>query len=220
MNLFDRVVEFLTITDKLLWQNVFVSSVTIPVAIFLSRKLYKWLSANRPGNLLLKGFRKADEVLIFLSQFSGATETNQKNSRQKFITPHPKPLPYDKNNITYTVFHNIDIVWSESDGKVAADIFNVLGRVGETNNVRMGELIKDWDKRNIPIFTIGGNPKTHDLLNECAPINYRMTPSTPPGNLDLEIDGHVIKVDGMMPFDGGYYRKLFLRERKCQFLFF
>lgn len=202
------IIDYIKSIDKAVWQDVFLSAIFIPIAIYVFKTIGNWITIKRPGNLLLKGFRKQGDVLIFLSQLFGTSNNTDVNRDQKFIAFYPNPLPNNKNNQGTRHYINVNPVWSESDGRCATDIFNLLGRVDKTDNVKIAETIKDWDRREVPIFSIGFNPKTHDLITECSPINF--------SGLDrdvLKIDGHSIELNSRMPYDAGIIQKTFLRDR-------
>ncbi len=201
------VTDFFTITDKAIWQDVILSSLLIPFVIWIFEKIRMWINSTRPLRLLLKGYvGKENEVLLYLSQFSGADASGNQNPNQKYVTFYPSPLPTNRSNKNSALYQNIDPVWSESDGRCAADIFNILGRVGKNKNIKIADTVKDWGKHITPIFSIGFNPKTQDLLTECEPINYSLK------DLALSIDGSAIKLDSGYPGDAGIIQKTFVKN--------
>ena len=203
-----KVIDFFNITDKAIWQHVVLVAILIPLVLLVLEKIKKWYINAKPLSLLLNGYKNSNfEVLLFLSQLSGANDSHQKNPNQKYIASFPMPLPTDKNNLEYRRYQNIDPVWSETDGRCAADVFNILGRVSIIKDIRIADTIKDWDKHRNPIFTIGFNPKTVDLEKECKKINYEGYNSG-----YLKIEGHDLKLDSRYPKDAGIIQKTFLNN--------
>src|SRR3989344_3936008 len=204
------ILNFFCIADKSIWQDIFLSSLFIPADWFIFKKTGNWWSDHRPAHALLKEYRNLNvEVFIFLSQLSGTDNNYAKNPNQKFVTQFPKPLATNVNNLGHIINKNIDPVWSEADGLCATDIFNVLGRVGKTNNVRIANLINDWGRRANPIFTVGFNPKTRDLIQECYPIYFEGY-----DNAYLRIKNDYKKLDCITPNDAGVIQKTFIKNTK------
>jgi hypothetical protein len=202
-----NILDFFNITDKTIWQDVLLSSIIIPFVFVIFSKIKNWYSKSRPLRMLLNGYAENEsDVLIYLSQLTALNSTNQKNNDQKYAAFYPSSLPTYKNNILGNIYQNIDPVWSESDGRCVADVFNTLGRVGKARNVRIADTLNDWSKHENPIFTVGFNPKTKDILSECEPVNF--------AGYDLgylKIDGHDLKLDSVYPSDAGVIQKTFIK---------
>jgi hypothetical protein len=211
-----QIIDFFKSIQKQTWQDVVLSSIFIPLVFFLFTRIKSWYILSRPKNLLLKGCNKAEaEVLIFLSQLSGASplNINQKNLNQKYISFYPCPTPQDRLNLESKHYQNIDHVWTEADGRCAADIFNILGSVDKITNVRIADTVKDWDKRECGIFSIGFNPKTFDLMNdECSFINFTGKNEEYLTMEYLSITGHDLKLDATNPNDASIIQKTFIKK--------
>jgi hypothetical protein len=204
------ITSFLFVKDKAIWQDVVLSSLCIPFVFWVLFKFRQWYNSQRPLNVLFKGVLDANQVLIFISQLSAADSTLQKISDPKYFTSYPSPTATDRFNLEHKGYRNIDPVWSESDGRCVADIFNVLGNVGKIKNVRVADTQKDWGRNNIPILSIGFNAKTIDLLDICDPINYKGYPINP-GEY-LQIDGSEKKCYSVVPNDAGIIQKTFFKK--------
>jgi hypothetical protein len=203
-----EILDFFKISDIHIWQHVFLVSFIIPLVLYFRKQIQKWYLHTRPINLLLKGYKQAElEVLIFLSQLSGALPTYERNLTQKYVASYPEPLPTNQGNLGYDRFQNIDLVWTEADGRCAADVFNILGRGSITKNIRIADTIIDWNKRDNPIFTIGFNPKTKNLIRTCAPIWFEISDPR-----FLQIEGHNLRLDAILPNDAGIIQKTFIRN--------
>lgn len=209
----NNVISFLSITDKTIWQDVVLSSMLIPSVFFIFQAIKKWLINSRPIRRLLKDFLSPHtEVFIFLSQLSACEPVDtsrrayKRSENQIYGASFPFPLPTDKNNVGYKHYQNIDPVWSESDGRCASDVFNLLGRAGKKDNIKISDTVKDWTRHNNPIFSIGFNPKTQDLENECQDIMYKYKD----GN--LSISGNDLVLDSVYPNDACIIQKSFIKN--------
>lgn len=204
----NKIISFLNITDKTIWQGVILSSLLIPIIFTIFEKIKKWISNSRPAKLLLKGYKNTEiEIFIFLSQLSALDNLEQKNLSQKYGAFYPTPTPTDKNKLGIHMYQNIDPVWAESDGRCTADVFNVLGAVGKTKNIKIADTLKDWNKHRNPMFSIGFNPKTKDILNECNPIYFNGY-----NEKYLAIKGNSIQLDSNYPNDAGILQKTFIKN--------
>lgn len=124
------------------------------------------------------------------------------------ICRFPSPKPLNKSNLLIANYTNIDPLWSDADGKCATQIFNVLGKIKIYKGIRIANLIGDWDIYNCPIFTVGFNPKTNDLLNNCNPINFKLNENC------LSITGYNDSLMAQYPYDAGILQKTFLTNTK------
>lgn len=208
----DEISAFLTITDRAIWQEVFVTSLIIPVVIVVARGLRKWLSGVRPLSLLLKNCRAEEKrILIFLSQLSAvATGTNQINPNQKYVAFSPDPIPANRKNVRSWGYGNIDPVWSESDGRCVAEIFNTLGQAGKVKNIKVADTLNDWDLDLNPIFSVGFNPKTWSLEKECEPIFFDASRYFEEGIIKTKEGDKTISAFG--DEDGGVLQKTFIKN--------
>jgi hypothetical protein len=206
-----EIIDFFTCTTKETWRGIVMSSLLIPLVFYLFTKLRTWLTSIQPLNLVLKGFRKSKkDVLIFLSQLSSLNNEMQLNVNQKFESQYPFPLPQDHNNIGKKYYQNIDPVWSQSDGQCAAEVFNLLGQLNKHNGIRIADTKKDWNHLFSPIFSIGFNPKTDDLMNHCIPINFKLGPD----HDNLSISGHNLSEETAYPFESGILQKTYMKNSK------
>lgn len=201
------VLSFFSDIQRATWQEIVLTVVLIPTVFELYKLLNKWLRHRRPLNLLLKGFRdERKEILIFLAQLFSVKDNGERDPRSIFKAAYPQPYPGKSDNITFKCFSNIDLVWTQTDGECATDIFNILGRAGRRKNFRIADVIKDWS-RTEPTFSIGFNPKTDRLLENCRPINF-----SGQQNGMLTIDGTDIKLHANYPNDAGIVQKTFVRN--------
>jgi hypothetical protein len=189
------------------WRDVVLSSFFIPLVFYLATKLRIWIVSLFPLNILFAGYRKTKtDILIFLSQLSGSNTQSQLVQNQIYISRFPQPLPTNQNNIAALTYRNIDPVWSQSDGQCAAEVFNILGQINKHQGFRIADTIRDWNERINPIFTIGFNPKTRDLLNCCTPINFQLLDS----DTNLSIEGQAMPLGARYPDDAGILQKTFV----------
>jgi len=210
MTFFENIIDFIFVKDKTILQDVFLSSLSIPLVWTFFNFLLRWWKQSRPLSLILKGYKDSEtEVLVFLSQLSSADKDFVKNQDQQYIIEYPHPLPTNKKNLTIAPRHNIDPVWSEADGLCVADVFNILGRIKKIKNIKIASLIKDWDRRENPIFTIGFNPKTDDLIKESRPIYFKLN-----ANQSLSVEGLKDDITAYTPNDGGIIQKTFIKDTK------
>ncbi len=209
-----EIIEFFTGISKDSWRDVIISSFLIPLVFYLATKLQIWLVSLHPLNLVLAGFRKSKkDILIFLSQLSGANNQNnqlQLTQNQLYVTRFPQPIPQNQNNVKILAYQNIDPVWSQSDGQCAAEVFNLLGQINKHQGFRIADTIRDWNEQSSPIFSIGFNPKTHDLMNFCTPINFQFLAN----GLNLSIQGHDLALEATYPKDAGILQKTFITNSK------
>jgi len=205
-----KFIEFFSGISKDSWRDVVLSSFLIPLVFYLFTKLRTWLVSIRPLNLLLAGYRKSKkDILIFLSQLSGANNQNnqlQLTPNQLYLSRFPQPLPQNQNNVGFLAYQNIDPVWSQSDGQCAAEVFNLLGQIKKDQGFRIADTIRDWNEHSNPIFSIGFNPKTRDLMNFCTPINFQLSPN----GMNLSIEGHNFNLGAVYPADAGIVQKTFV----------
>lgn len=200
------IIEFFTGISKDSWRDVVISSFLIPLVFYLYTKLRTWLVSIQPLNLVFSGYRKSKkDILIFLSQLSSANSQLQLTQDQRYVTRFPQPLPQDQNNVGIAGYQNIDPVWSQSDGQCAAEIFNLLGQINKHQGFRIADTIRDWNEHSCPIFSIGFNPKTRDLMNYCSPIYFELAAS----GMNLSIQGHDLVLGATYPADAGILQKTY-----------
>lgn len=206
-NVITNYLRFTGIEDKAVWQDVLISSFLIPLVFFIILKIYFWLNKLRPSRQIFKNFAKKDrDVYVFHSQMSSADDSYNLVPSPKYITRFPQPLPTDHAKLGQQNKLNIDPVCSEADSQCVADVFNVLGAVNKTKNIFIGDLIKDWNRWNDPIFSIGFNPKTHKLA-ERSVISYELSSDD-----KIKIKDTNTFFDCVMPNDAGIIQKTYDRE--------
>lgn len=210
-----QALSFTGVKDPSVWQDILIGSILVsffllPLSLKIYKKVGNWWLNSQPLQLLLKGFLNPKKtLLIFLSQLSAFDDkTGQINYNQKYIIWSPNPLPTNKNAFIPNQRQHIDPVWSEGDGECLADIYNVLGKAGRPENLEVSSLIHDWNKWSSPIFSIGFNPKTHDLEKKCEPIYYKYQQSI---KSIIKIKGHTIELDDSYPNDAAIVQKTFLK---------
>lgn len=209
-----EVIDFFTGIPKDSWRDVVISSFLIPIVFYLFTKLRTWLVSTQPINLVLEGFRNSKkDILIFLSQLSGANNHNnqlQLTQNQFYVSRFPQPLPQNQNNYGILTYQNIDPVWSQSDGQCAAEVFNLLGQINKHDGFRIADTLKDWNEHFSPIFSIGFNPKTHDLMKYCSPINFQLGAN----GTNLSISGNNLALGAAYPSDAGILQKTFITNSR------
>jgi len=167
--------RFTGISDITVWQDVVVSAFIIPLAFYVFKKIIFLIDSLIPSKQILDGYtRENDGVLIFHSQMSGADDNGVFNPNQKYITQYPAPLPSNRGNMKQQNKLNIDPVLSQAEMECLTDIYSLLGSIGKVSNVRTGDLIKDWNDWSSPMFSVGFNPKTHELIKKCDPISFTL----------------------------------------------
>jgi hypothetical protein len=187
------------------WRDVFLSSFIIPIVFWCFTRIRKIWINNIPLSQLFKGYRNnGKEILVFLSQLSNI---HNDTANPTYFTRYPSPLPINQNNLASKNYHNIDPVWSESDGKCVAHILNILGKINNPRNYRIANTIHNWRSHNSPIFTIGFNPKTNNLLNYCKPLNFDVN-----NGQSITIEGHSFALDCICPNDAGIIQKTIISE--------
>lgn len=197
------------VKDVSVWQDVLISTILIPISIFIFKKIGDWWFNTRPLQLLLKGYLSDKiQILIFLSQLVALNDSRRIDRDPRYIIRYPTPTPTNRNAISGTPRRNIDPVWSEGDGECLADIYNILGKAGRIGNIEVSDLVSDWSQWSNPIFSIGFNPKTmRNLARRCKPIYYEITPRA-----TLKIEGHGIELDSIVPNDAAIVQKTFIED--------
>jgi hypothetical protein len=209
-----EVIDFFTGIPKDSWRDVVISSFLIPIVFYLFTKLRTWLVSTQPINLVLEGFRNSKkDILIFLSQLSGANNHNnqlQLTQNQLYVSRFPQPLPQNHYIFGIRTYQNIDPVWSQSDGQCAAEVFNLLGQINKHDGFRIADTLKDWNEQFSPIFSIGFNSKTLDLMNYCSPINFQLGAN----GANLSISGNNLALGAAYPSDAGILQKTFMSNSR------
>lgn len=214
----NNVVSFLSFTgvkDVAVWQDILFGVLLIPFAIEFYKWIADWINNKKPLSLLLEGFlNSGNEIFVFLSQLSAINDRNEINCDQKYVIRYPNPLPTAKNAVNLAFRKNIDPVWSEGDGECLAGVYNIFGRVGKVQGLKIGDTIKDWDKWSIPTVSIGFSPKTQKLIKKCDPVYFKYEE----GANELSIDGSKIKLDSYVPNDASIIQKTFIKGSKTPVL--
>jgi hypothetical protein len=206
--MFKKIIDFFLDIPEDTWRDVVLSSIFIPLVFYLATKLRILIVSSLPINKLFSGYRKTEtDILIFISQLSGANSQSQLVQNQTYISRFPQPVPTNQNNLGIRSYQNIDPVWSQSDGQCVAEVFNILGRINKQNGFKIADTIRDWNHRLNPIFSIGFNAKTHDLLNYCSPINFELIQG-----VNLSIEGHNLTLGATYPDDAGIIQKTFIEN--------
>lgn len=206
-----EIFDFFTGITKNSWRDVVISSMLIPLVFYLFTKLCTWLKSILPLNLVLAGFRKSKkDILIFLSQLSAASNQSQLTPNQLYVCQFPQPQPQNQTYLESRPFHNIDPLWSQADGQCAAEVYNLLGQINKHKGFRIANLQRDWTEHFSPIFSIGFNPKTNDLMNYCSPINFQLGTNCD----ELSITGHNLVLGDTYPSDAGILQKTYMSNSK------
>jgi hypothetical protein len=204
-----KFISFFTEIPKDSWRDVVLSSLLIPLVFYLFTKMRLWLVSIKPLNMLLTGYKKPEgSILIFLSQLSGANDQGNVNLSQRYLAFFPKPLPNNQNHREARQYQNVDPVWSQSDGLCTSEVFNLLGHLNGQQRIKIADTLKDWNDRSSPVFTVGFNPKTLDLMSSCTPINFRANSQW----TCLSIDGNEFALNANYPNDAGVVQKTFYKN--------
>ena len=213
-HMIQEIIDFFTGIPKDSWRDMVLSSFLIPLVFYLITKLRIWLESIQPKNLVLSGFQKSKkDILIFLTQLSGVHNQNNQwhlTQNQLYLSRFPQPLPHNKTNLGIHTYHNIDPVWSQSDGLCAAEVFNLIGQINMHNGIRIADTLRDWNEHFSPIFSIGFSPKTHDLINLCYPINFQLRKEFN----NLSISGNNLVLEAGYPCDAGILQKTYTTSSK------
>ena len=143
---------------------------------------------------------------------------NQLDNNPQYAIEVPNPSPVHKNASIFEGRCRIDPVWSEGDGECLADMYNILGKAGRLGDVEVGNLVKDWEKWNSPIISIGFNPKTNSIIKKCQPVFYSLKAKTfsvrgiEIEGATLEIKGHDTVLDCLTPNDGSIIQKTYIKD--------
>lgn len=206
-----KIFSYIGITDKTVVQDIILSTILIPIVIGIASFLSKIYFRTRPLRVLLKGFvSKKNKILIFLAQLSASDNNGRIIPNQKYIVKFGKPHPNNKNAVGIELRKNIDPVWAESDGKCLGDVYNILGKVGRVENIEVCDLVDDIGKLSSPIFSIGFNPKTTKLLEDCDPI-YFTVDLTKAGFPLIGIKGYGEKFSSILPRDAAIIQKTYIK---------
>jgi hypothetical protein len=205
--MFQVFINYFTSIQNETLKGVILSSFLIPFIFYSTTRIRYWFISLFPINQLYTGYRKSKtDILIFISQFSAVNNQNQLIPDQSYIAHFPRPLPSDINNLGLENYGNINPLWSQSDGQCSAEIFNILGKINKNKSFKIADTIKDWNKHTNPIFTIGFNPKTKDLLNCCTPIYFELIND----NSSLSINEIPSVLGSIYPNDAGILQKTFI----------
>lgn len=205
------LIDFFSNVSKDTWQSVVISSFLIPFVFYIYTKFKTYLVSSLPLNLVLSGFRNSKkDILVFLSQLSGANNEMELIHNQLYITQFPDPFPKNQANKGIGLYQNIDTVWSQSDGLCAAEVFNLLGQINKHQGFRIADTLKDWCGYTCPTFSIGFNPKTKDLMRFCIPINFHLGAN----NDTISIEGHNTVLGSDFPEDAGILQKTYMKNSK------
>lgn len=203
----NEFIDFFLKIPKNTWRDAILSSALIPLVFYSASKLRIWFVSLRPKNSLFQGYMSAkNDILIFLSQLSAADDQLRMKTNQKYVTRYPKALPNDRNHLETQNYVNIDPIWSQSDGLCATEVFNILGQIKKYQGFRIADTLSDWNERSNPVFTIGFNPKTRDLLNSCSPIDFQLNTD----GTTLSIKEYELILDANYPNDAGIVQKTFV----------
>lgn len=206
----DNIFSYFGITDLTVVQDLVISSILIPVVLLIFTSLKSFYLQSRPLKKLFKGFDKED-VYVFLTQLNAADKDGKLIEDQRYLVKYPSSTPKNKDRIMAEGRQNIDPVWAESDGTCLADVYNALGKAGITDNLIVGSLLQDFNKRSTPMISIGFNPKSHFLKENCSPIYYDFV-TVKPGVTAVKIKGKDLKVKPFWPYDAGIIQKTFTKD--------
>jgi len=210
MQALKSILDFFTSTPKHVWQELVLDVLVIPGVVIVYRSIWKTYTDTRPLFILFSGIRKSKkEILIYLSQLSAfSPATRSKIPNANFSADYPDPQPTNRNNLSQSFYSNIDPLWSEGDGRCAADILNILGRLGRKEGYRIANTINDWNETFNPKFSIGFNPKTKDLIANCEPIDFNI----PQDYGFIKLRGHHSSFTIQGKEDMGIIQKTFLKD--------
>jgi hypothetical protein len=91
------------------------------------------------------------------------------NRSGKFLTPIPQ-YAVASSQTQYQQKQLTPWVTSTSETQSVANILNILGRVGRTDNIQLSFVDQDYDRWNAPMFILGGSFKATRSFETCDPI--------------------------------------------------
>lgn len=146
-----------------------VSSVLATVIVLITRVGFYRVRDRLTSRSLFRGIAGvSDPCLIFTLRMKDSLK------RGEFINPIP---PYSAVNPAssqgqinkFEKRMNIPWLTSTSEAQSLALIFNVLGRIGRTENIEVAFADKEYERWDAPMFSLGGNWKTQRAFKTCNP---------------------------------------------------
>ncbi len=144
------------------WLSLFLGGIVIPAGLNLFRFLRNWWRETRPG------YRLLDEISI-------QSETCKIFVRDLILEKDSRLLAIEPR-VGVGVIPNITNLYAEVEGKGIANIFNVLGQMGKTQNIQIVGFREDirgeW---NSQIILLGAQAQKHfDYYRLMRNVAYRM----------------------------------------------
>lgn len=145
-----------------------IGSVIATVVVLVTRLAFYKVRDRFPAYALFKSIVGSDvQCLVFTLRLTDMKKEG------KFLTPLPKYAvassqpEYEQRQLT-------PWVTSTSETQAVANILNVLGRVGRTENIQLVFVDQDSGRWDAPMFILGGNWKATRSFETCMPIfSYR-----------------------------------------------
>lgn len=151
----------MTTTDQILIGAA--GSIIATILVLLTRLAFYKIRDMFPARALFEDIVGSDRpCLVFVLRM---TDLGQEG---RFLTPLPKYAitstqpSFERRQLT-------PWVTSTSETQSVANILNVLGRAGKTENIQLAYVDQDYDKWDSPMFILGGSWKARRALETCDP---------------------------------------------------
>ena len=193
------IVSTLAVTTKGIDNPLIIgilSSILATIIVLITRDLFYRIQSYFPAGALFRNIaRVSNPCFIFTLRMKDTTQSGE------FITPIPEYSPvHDPHSLQdqFETRQNTPWVTSTPEAQSLAHILNVLGRVGRSENLQLTFVDKEYDRWDIPMFTLGGSWKTMRAIETCkpyfrfnnntftlSPTNQRFDPSSPTEDMGL-----------------------------------
>lgn len=138
-----------------------LGSIVIPLTYFTLTQALSWWRSSRPASRLLGQIVRPDAPCkIFIRDL-----ILEKNAAILSVEPR----------VGVGRVPNVLELWADVDGKALAYIFNVLGRVGKSQNVNIVRMSDDVGEWSAHMFVIGAQArKSYDFYQEMKNVAFRI----------------------------------------------
>lgn len=145
-----------------------IGSIVATIVVLITRIAFYKVRNLLPAYSLFRGIVGSKvQCLVF------ALRMTDLKREGKFLTPLPK-YAVASSQSEYEPRQLTPWVTSTSETQSVANILNVLGRVGRTDNIQLVFVDQDFDKWDAPMFILGGSWKAIRSFDTCMPIfSYR-----------------------------------------------
>ncbi len=139
------------------------ASIIATILVLLTRLAFYRIRDTFPAGSLFHGIANSPITChIYVLRMK------DKEGRGEFITPIPEYSPSGSNN-KYESRQLTPWVTSLAETQALSLIFNVLGRIGRTENIELMYADTDYHRWRAPMFILGGSWKAIQALEKCDP---------------------------------------------------